>query len=211
MTAKKRIPVSDQGPATKRDLLALGGRLDDKIDAVAKSLGNKIGGTKNDLSAVAHKLDAKIDATAKSLNDTIDATAKKLDDKIDTTAKRLDEKIGATAKMLDAKIDATANRLDAKIDATKESLAARIDAVDATTKRTAIQVANLQADVREIKTDMVTKDEFRQGLAAMTAIASRFDDEHRATLLHGQGLTEVQVGLKDHERRISGLEAKAGS
>jgi hypothetical protein len=90
-----------------------------------------------------------------------------------------------------------------------EIVAAKKDSSDLG-QRLAIEIVNLQADVREIKATMVSHVEFRQGLATMTAIASRFDQEHKATLIHGQSLTEVEVRVADHERRLTTLESKAG-
>ena len=111
-------------------------------------------------------------------------------------------------------LTAVEQRLDGRIDALRQDLSdlgQRLDAkIDATAKRLAIEIVTLQANGQRIESTMVTKDEFRQGLAVMTAIASRSDQEHKATLIHGQVLTEVQAELKDHEGRIHTLEAKAG-
>jgi len=132
----------------------------------------------------------------------LDAKINALDAKLDSRAQGLDDKIGALDVNLNAKIDALDVKLGAKIDGTNH----RLDNVEATTKRLAVSVVNLESDVREIKATMMTKEEFRQGLATMTGIASRFDQEHRATLFQGEALTDVQVKVRDHEARLRRLE-----
>jgi phosphate uptake regulator len=111
--------------------------------------------------------------------------------------RRLDDKIGR----LDLKVDAGVRRLDEKID--------RLDLkVDSATARLAKEIVATQADAREIKATMATKTDVDRILAAVESFAGKAQAYDRAAVLHGQSLTEAEVTLRDHEKRLSVIEAR---
>ncbi len=73
--------------------------------------------------------------------------------------------------------------------------------------RVAVALVKTQADVREIRHDMATKDDVKRILNAIDAFAKKSEHNDRAILLHGHVLTEVQIGIKDHERRLKTIES----
>ena len=73
--------------------------------------------------------------------------------------------------------------------------------------RVASELVNTQADVREIRRDMATKDDIKRVLNAIDAFAKKSENDDKSVALHGHVLTEVQVDLKDHEKRIKTLES----
>lgn len=87
------------------------------------------------------------------------------------------------------------------------ALGGRIDGVDRTIARVAAEVVRTQADVREIKETMATKSDINRILSAIDTFAFKTESHDRASVIHGQTLVEVEVTLKDHERRLSSLES----
>lgn len=75
-----------------------------------------------------------------------------------------------------------------------------------------IELVKTQADVRDIKDKMhgmATKTDIDRVLVAIDRFAGKAESYDRAKTLHGHALTEAQVTLKDHERRIKRLESGA--
>lgn len=82
-------------------------------------------------------------------------------------------------------------------------------ATKADVRRVAIEVVNVQADVREVKKNMATRKDIERVLGAIESLSAKTETAMRAIVLHGQVLTEVQVKSKDHERRIKSLEVRS--
>lgn len=74
-------------------------------------------------------------------------------------------------------------------------------------KRLAIELVKTQADVREIKQTMATKEDVGRILNAIDSFAKKAVSYDRAAALHGHALTELQVGQKDHEKRLKSIES----
>ncbi len=94
--------------------------------------------------------------------------------------------------------------------AVKTELREDIARLDQKIDRVAVALVNTQADVREIRNDMATKmatkDDISRVLSAIDAFAKKSENDHNAVIRHGQILTDVQVGLKDHEGRLKTIE-----
>ena len=118
------------------------------------------------------------------------ADIRRLDGKFDA----LDKKIDSSVRRLDEKIDFSARRLDEKI--------------DSATARLAKEIVATQADVREIKATMATKTDVDRILSAVQAFAGKAQVYDRAAVLHGQALTEAEVMLRDHEKRLRVVEGR---
>ena len=102
----------------------------------------------------------------------------------------------AVEKRLEGKIE----RLEVKSDSSVQRLDDKID-------RLAVEVIKTQADVREIKESMATKDDVSRIMGAIDAFSKQSERGDRAMVLHGQALTEHGVKLQDHDRRIASLES----
>ena len=72
-------------------------------------------------------------------------------------------------------------------------------------------LVNIQADLRKIKqfmaTKMATKDDISRVLSAIDAFSKKSENNDKSVVLHRHVLTEVQVGLKQHEGRLLALES----
>lgn len=68
-------------------------------------------------------------------------------------------------------------------------------------------IVELQADMREVKSNMATKADINRIMSAIDSFAKRSEHYDRAQVLHGHALTEVDVTLKDHEKRLAHLES----
>jgi hypothetical protein len=68
-------------------------------------------------------------------------------------------------------------------------------------------IIELQADMREVKSNMATKADVDRIMSAIDSFAKRSENDNRAMVLHGQTLTEVEVKLGDHEKRLARLES----
>jgi hypothetical protein len=74
-----------------------------------------------------------------------------------------------------------------------------------------LEIVRLQSDVSGIRATMATlatKDDVNRILDAVDAFAGKAQNYDRASILHGQTLTEVQVQMKNHESRITALESR---
>lgn len=110
------------------------------------------------------------------------------------------------------KADISSLRTELKSDISLLATKTELDRLDKKIDRVAAALVNTQSDVREIKNDMATKmatkDDISRVLSAIDAFAKKWDGQSNAVVLHGQTLTDVQVGLKDHEGRLKALEAR---
>lgn len=120
---------------------------------------------------------------------------RRLDKKIDSSVRRLDEKIDSSVCRLDEKIDSSVCRLEEKIDSSVDRLAKEIVAT--------------QAGMREMRENMSTKSDIDRLISAIDSFAGQAQDSNRGVVLHGRALTETAVTLRDHEKRLSALEARA--
>lgn len=99
------------------------------------------------------------------------------------------------------------DRLDNKIDSSIDRLEKKIDD---SVSRLAKELVKTQADVRDIKTRMAglaTKEDVGQILNAIDAFSAKAVHYDRTAVLHGHALTEQDITLKDHGRRIKALES----
>ena len=108
----------------------------------------------------------------------------------------------------DLKADVSAMKLDFTAMRTDIGSAfGRLDAkIDASTRRLSMEIVSIQADIRDMKDRFVTRDEFKYLVGLVEGIAGQFKGVRDDNLIHGQVLTEVQVELKCHEKRIKTLE-----
>lgn len=136
-------------------------------------------------------------AQVKGLAVRLDTSVKGMNDKIDASIRGLNDKSDASTQRLDAKIDAVVQRLDEKI--------------EPSIRRLAIELVKTQADVRDIKETMATKDDVRQVLSTITAFAGKYQSHDDAMTLHGHAITEMSIALKNHEQRIARLEGPGTS
>jgi len=81
--------------------------------------------------------------------------------------------------------------------------------LDASTKRLALEIVKTNDRVAHLESSL--REEMRQNtdriLGAIDAFARKGENYDKTAVLHGQVLTEVQLTLKDHSRRIGALEA----
>ena len=68
-------------------------------------------------------------------------------------------------------------------------------------------IVDLQSDMREVKSSMATKADVNRIMDAIDSFAKRSEHYDRSQVLHGHALTEVEVTLKDHEKRLVHLES----
>lgn len=93
------------------------------------------------------------------------------------------------------------------LDQRMDKLEYRVGAVEKKLDRVVVELVRTQADVREIRATMATKDDVRALLGPIHDLAAKFEAFGRMATIHGQALTEGQGTLKDHERRLRALES----
>ncbi|MBI5244445.1 MAG: hypothetical protein HY922_12335 [Elusimicrobia bacterium] len=97
-------------------------------------------------------------------------------------------------------------RLDAKIDAVD----ARLDAkIDSSTKRLAVEISRTNGRIDELGQSL-TRTIHQQSDRILTALdrySKVVEADNRGVTLHGSILTNVQLKLQDHSRRIQALES----
>ncbi len=89
----------------------------------------------------------------------------------------------------------------------KTDLEAKIGTVDAKIDRVAMELVSTQADVREMKATMSTKDDIERIMRHIDGFAAQSIHYARADATRGQALIKVEVMAEDHERRIQALES----
>jgi hypothetical protein len=83
----------------------------------------------------------------------------------------------------------------------------RMDAkIDSSFRRLAIEIIDVRTELRELKSVVATKSDIKRLVDTVEGFAGKSQKYDAATVLHGQALTDVQIQMKDHERRIKGLE-----
>ena len=99
----------------------------------------------------------------------------------------------------------------ADLQAVREDLKAVETSLDKKFNRGAMEVVKTQADVREIKetmaTKLATKDDFNRIMQAIDEFAGDAKHYRQADISRGHTLIEVEVKMKDHEKRITTLES----
>jgi hypothetical protein len=86
------------------------------------------------------------------------------------------------------------------------SMQAKIERLDDAVRRIARGVVVLQSDLSEVKERMATKADMHRILEAIDAFSGMARSFNDSKTIHGRSLTDAEVKLKDHERRIKGLE-----
>ncbi|HAM34824.1 MAG TPA: hypothetical protein DEB40_00745 [Elusimicrobia bacterium] len=79
--------------------------------------------------------------------------------------------------------------------------------LDAKIDRVALEVVRTQADLHEIKGSMSTKDDVERIMRAIDGFAAQAIHYQRADATRGKAIIDIEVGIADHERRITGLES----
>lgn len=101
-------------------------------------------------------------------------------------------------------IEAVEAKLKGEIQSVKTELNKKIDKV-------AMELVRTQADVREIKetmaTKMATKEDVSKILTAIDRFAGKAEGYDRAAVLHGKSLTEHEIRISDHDKRLVRLES----
>lgn len=93
--------------------------------------------------------------------------------------------------------------------ATKDELADAVSRLDKKIDRVAVEVVKTQGRMQQMEERINVKMDtrFNQVLGAIDAFAKKWEGQSNAVVLHGRALTDVQVGLKDHEGRLKTLES----
>ena len=91
--------------------------------------------------------------------------------------------------------------------ATKGDLSELGARLDSKIDRVAMEVVRTQADVRDIKAAMSTKDDVERIMRAIDGFAAQSIHYQRADATRGKAIIDLEIGMADHERRITGLES----
>jgi hypothetical protein len=161
--------------------------------------------TKKDLSELAANINAKLDAKFGAAQVDISKLDAKIDDRFGTLDTKIDERFGT----LDTKIDERFGTLDTKIDERFGTLDTKIDE---RTRSLALEIVKTNGRIGEVETRLtktITQNTDRI-LTALDRSARIMEADHRAVILHGSILTEVQLKLQDHDLRLNRLEGAPG-
>lgn len=123
----------------------------------------------------------------------------------------LDEAVVSLRRDLEARSGSMATKKDLESMATKTDLFDLDRRVDVRFSRMANGIVNTQAELRELKSIIATKADIDRILSAVDDFTGRVRNCESGMLFNGRGLTSVQDGLKEHEKRIAALEARPGS
>jgi len=96
--------------------------------------------------------------------------------------------------------------LRTEVKADIESLRGETARLNSSVRRLAIDNIDVRDELRELKGVVATKADIKHLVDAVESFAGKTQSYEAAKTLHGQVLTDVQVQIKDHERRIKGLE-----
>lgn len=82
--------------------------------------------------------------------------------------------------------------------------------LDGSLRRVVLEMVDVKEDLNYVKKKVGKLDSIEEKIEKLTEAMDRFSGKAQsydaAKTLHGQSLTEAQVKLNDHERRIKGLE-----
>lgn len=116
-------------------------------------------------------------------------------------------------KDLRAEITSVRTELRGEIAAVRTELRGEIAAVrtqlKASINKVAAEVVKTQAELREVRQTMATKDDVSRILNAIDAFAQKGQSYDQKSLSHGAILTDHEDKLRDHGRRLTTLEAKS--
>jgi chromosome segregation ATPase len=147
--------------------------------------------TKGDIKAAIETLSRGHGARMDGFDRRIDG----LDSRMDALDSRMDG--------LDSRMDGFDSRMDG-LDRRMECLDRKIDYVH---KSLAVQIVKTQGELSELRETVSTKEDIRKVLGAIQDFAARAEAYGRIATAHGQALTDDQITLKDHERRLRRLES----
>ena len=134
-----------------------------------------------------------------------------------STKADLDEKIGSAHRDLEARLGLMATKKDLESMATKTDLSNLDKAIRTEMagghRKLALQIERQQNEARASEARLAQKmDSINTQVKRVTdPFAGKANTSVFDMALHGRELTDVHVGLKDHERRIAALEARPGS
>ena len=95
----------------------------------------------------------------------------------------------------------------ADVRAVREELKAVEQRLDQKIDRVAMEVVKTQAQIEDISSKMATKDDFCRLMNTMDDIAGTVKHYQRADITRGKTLIDVEIQMKDHEKRITTLES----
>jgi hypothetical protein len=78
--------------------------------------------------------------------------------------------------------------------------------IDSSVRRLAKEIVDVKTELRELKGVVATKTDIKRLVDAVESFSGKAQNFDAARVLRGQALTDVQIQMKDHERRIKGLE-----
>ena len=150
---------------------------------------------KSEFQALKIELKEEINASETRLTQKI---ANELDNKLISTENRLDQRIDK----VEIELNTVEKRLSQRIDKVEAELHAVEKRLDQKIDRVASQLVQTQADIREIKETMATKEDVSRILIAIDRFARKAEAYDRQAVLHGHILT-------DHEKRLASLESNS--
>lgn len=113
----------------------------------------------------------------------------------------------ATKAELQAAVEPLATKAEMKeaIDAAIEPLATKIDL-----KKLAFALIKTNEKIDKVYDELTTKMDsgFSRVMHAIDSFARKAENYDKSSVLHGHAITETQVQLTDHERRLAVLETK---
>ena len=188
---------TDNQPATKADLKELATKADLRELAQA---------TKADLKELAQITKADLDTGLKLAKSELRSEMQdmKTELKGDIAGLRTELK----GDIADVRSELAATRTDLK--ELEQKLGLKIGSVETTVNTLAIELAKTQADVRQIKEDMVTKTSFRDEISrvmsALDAFAAQALSYRNHDDIRGGKIMEHESKLKNHDERLVLLE-----
>ena len=103
-------------------------------------------------------------------------------------------------------VEANVMAVKADVESLRSSVKADIGRLDSSVRRLALEILDVRTELRELKEVVATKSDIKGLFDAVVSFAGKTQSYEAAKILHGQSLTDAHVLLKDHERRIKGLE-----
>lgn len=93
-----------------------------------------------------------------------------------------------------------------KVDQRLEKVDQRLDNLDATVGRIALSVVRHEADIKEIKETMMTRDMGMQLLLQQQDLALKYENAERSAKIHLNQVMDFRPKIEDHEKRLVALE-----
>lgn len=76
------------------------------------------------------------------------------------------------------------------------------------TKNMALDMVRMHGDINDIKERMATKDDINRIMSAIGTYTAKAISYRNRDTLHGRAVMDHDAKLKDHENRLTALEAK---